>query len=144
MKKIIKGKRYDTDTAKKVGEDHYLYPGDFNYWKEALYRKMTGEFFLYGEGGEASKYRERTYDGMWCSGEKITPMTLQEAQEWAEGHLSGDEYEDIFGEVDESGEKSQISMWLDKALVERLKRLSSDKGISASDFVAGLIRNYRE
>lgn len=41
-------------------------------------------------------------------------------------------------------QEAQISTWLDKALVEKLRRISSDKGIFASGFVAGLIRNYKE
>lgn len=45
MKKIINGRRYDTDRAKEVGYDYYSNPGDFSYWRETLYRKNTGEFF---------------------------------------------------------------------------------------------------
>ncbi len=48
MKKIINGKRYDTETAKLIGSDGYSNPSDFNYWSEDLYQKKTGEFFLYG------------------------------------------------------------------------------------------------
>ena len=48
MKKIINGKLYDTDTAKEVfaiscGNG----PSDFHYYAEQLYRKRTGEYFLY-------------------------------------------------------------------------------------------------
>lgn len=142
MNKIIKGKRYDTKTAKKMGYYQHLYPRDFGYICEELYRKTTGEFFLYGEGGAASKYRERTTDGMWCGGEKIMPMTLKEAQAWAEEHLDGDEYEKIFGLVEEEiGEKQTVSMSLDKGIIEKLKRLSVEKGISVSEYVSNLVKN---
>lgn len=32
---------------------------------------------------------------------KIIPLSIEEAKEWAEENLSGDEYEYIFGEVEE-------------------------------------------
>ncbi len=41
MKKIINGKRYDTDTAKILGSVGYSHPGDFNFWVERLYSKKT-------------------------------------------------------------------------------------------------------
>jgi len=56
MKKIINGKKYDTETATKLGEDCRGYRGDIDFWSEELYRKKTGEFFLYGEGGARSQY----------------------------------------------------------------------------------------
>lgn len=140
MNKVIKGKRYDTETAKAVGSDSYLYPGEFKYWNETLFRKQTGEFFLHGEGGPATKYREKTDDNMWCGGEKILPLTLKEAQEWAEEHLDGDEYEKIFGTVDETGEKQTVILSIDKGLVEKMKRIASDKGIAASDLISKMIK----
>lgn len=58
MKKIINGRKYDTDTACCVGT---IYKGrnkrDYCYYEESLFQKKTGEFFLYGEGGPSSKYR---------------------------------------------------------------------------------------
>ena len=63
--------------------------------------KKTGEFFLYGEGGPWSKYSRRISQNEWGGGEEIRPLTLQEAQKWAEKHLDADEYEQVFGEVEE-------------------------------------------
>ena len=101
MKKIINGKKYDTETAKLIGADSYGgSKSDFNYWEEALYKKVTGEFFLYGEGGAKSKYGIPIGD-MWGYGEKIIPLTLSEAKAWAEEHMSVDNYESVFGIVEE-------------------------------------------
>lgn len=142
MNKVIRGKRYDTKTAQVVGHDYGNPVRDFSHWAETLYKKKTGEFFLYGKGGAASKYRERTTDGMWCGGEKIMPLTLKEAQAWAEEHMDGDEYEKIFGLVEEeTGEKQTVSMSLDKGIIEKLKRLSVEKGISVSEYVSNLVKN---
>ena len=55
MKKILGGKKYDTETACVVGNYGNGNSG-FGTCSETLYRKRTGEFFLYGEGGPMSKY----------------------------------------------------------------------------------------
>lgn len=102
MKQIINGKKYNTETAKEMGcwSNNYSY-GDFNYCRESLYRKKTGEYFLYGVGGAMSKYSQSCGQNSWSGGEKIMPMTESEAKRWAEKHLTADEYEEIFGEVEE-------------------------------------------
>ena len=47
MQKIIKGRKYDTDTAQKVcSYDNGLPESDFDALCEQLYIKRTGEFFL--------------------------------------------------------------------------------------------------
>lgn len=102
MKKIIEGKRYDTETARKVGE--FSSPGsrrDFQYYEESLYQKRTGEYFLAGEGGPASKYSRKTGQNEWSGGKDITPVTEAEAQAWAEKHLDADEYEKEFTVIED-------------------------------------------
>ena len=48
MKKIINGKVYDTSTAERVGGwNNNCSTSDFGYCSEDLYRKRTGEFFLF-------------------------------------------------------------------------------------------------
>ena len=54
MKKIINGKTYNTETAKKLANwDNEIY-GSFDSIEETLYQKRTGEFFLAGEGGAST------------------------------------------------------------------------------------------
>ena len=101
MKKIINGKKYDTETATHVGEFwNGLSRSDFNHCYEDLYKKKTGEFFLYGKGGPLSKYSMSVGTGT-ASGEEIIPLTEDEAKKWAEEHLDADAYEALFGEVEE-------------------------------------------
>lgn len=139
MKKIINGRRYDTDTAKAVGSDsNGLGVRDFGNWQEILYRKTTGEFFLYGHGGPASKYAAPCGHG-WTSGERIIPYTLEEAKEWAEEHLTGDEYEGIFGEVEEDGGKKVVTFSLPLATIDKIKKNAAGLGMSMSDYVAEAI-----
>ena len=101
MKSIIIGKKYDTDTARWVGNWGRGYEYDINYISEDLYCKRTGEYFLYGEGGPCTEYSVAVSNSTWSSGCCITPLSVAEAKEWAEEHLSGDAYEEEFGEVEE-------------------------------------------
>ena len=48
-----------------------------------------------------SKYSQKIGQNEWSGGQEIQPLTLQEAQEWAEEHLDADEYEQVFGAVEE-------------------------------------------
>lgn len=102
MRKIINGKKYDTETAKELGRrfsgESYR---DFSHIEEILYRKRTGEFFLYGSGGPASRYAISTGQNSWSGGSKIIPLSTQEARDWAEQYLTPDEFEAIFGAVTE-------------------------------------------
>ena len=139
MKKVINGKRYDTDTAKEMGMDSYSNRSDFSYWKEILYRKNTGEFFLWGEGGPRSKYVRQIDNNNWMGGEKITPLSYNEAMSWAEEHLSGEEYEAIFGEIQETTEKDVVALSLPISTIELLKRKAAADGKNLSDFVTKLI-----
>ena len=101
MKKIINGKKYDTDTAKAVGTwDNGRSGRDFSHCAETLYRKRTGEYFLYGVGGPMSKYSQSN-GNTTSGGEDIRPLTEAEARKWAEEKLTAGEYEEIFGEVEE-------------------------------------------
>ena len=140
MKKIIRGKRYDTDTAKKVGAAYAeCQRTDFAYWEEELYRKNTGEFFLYGWGRPLSKYG-KTCGNETSGSEVIKPLDLEEAQEWAEKNLDGDKYEEIFGEVEETEEKRTVTFSLRLDVIEILKRKAAGAGLPLSEYLEKLIR----
>lgn len=141
MKKIINGKVYDTETAKRLGWYENTYNvRDFHYCCETLYRKKTGEYFLHGEGGPMSRYAEASGMNSWSSGERIMPMTYAEATRWAEENLDGDEYEEIFGAVIEDDTKKLVTYNLTVTSIEKLKRLSEMQGISASELLDQIIQ----
>ena len=140
MKKIINGKRYDTETAEKMASwDNGMY-GSFGYVEETLYRKKTGEFFIYGKGGARSQYAELVGSNLWSDGSAIMPVSFKNAQKWAEEHLDGDEYEAIFGEVEETDEKRTATFSLTEATIERIARIAADKGITKSEVIEQLIK----
>lgn len=101
MKKIIGGKKYDTETAKFCGEYTYSNARDFNHFGERLYQKKNCEFFLYGEGGATSKYGRSCGQNEWCGSEQIIPLSENEARDWAEKYLDVEEYISLFGEPEE-------------------------------------------
>lgn len=136
MKKIIKGKLYDTETAKEIASTyHGEGPRDFRHYSEELYRKRTGEYFLHGEGGPMSKYAESVGQNSWSGGEDIRPLTLQEAMEWAEREMGADEYQAEFGPVSE-GERVTLSVSLDAATADKIRKEAAEKGVSVSALIA--------
>ena len=138
MKKIIGGKKYDTETAKELGSSwNGLSPTDFNYCSEKLYRKKTGEFFLYGAGGPMSRYTVSKGDNTWSGGEMIIPLSLEAAQKWAEEHLDGDEYEEIFGVVEDMGENAvRLGISVPESIAQKIKAEAEEKGMSVSALIA--------
>lgn len=137
MKKIINGKKYDTETAKFKGKyDNGLGGTDLDWYEESLYLKRTGEFFLYGVGNARSKYSEACGSNWWSGSSDIIPLSLNEAMKWSETHLDGDEYEAIFGEVEETGDGvSPLVVYLPDELIEKLKQTAKTANISVSDCV---------
>lgn len=126
MKKIINGKRYDTDTAHELAQYTHSSRSQFDYYCETLYRKRGGEFFLHGYGHAGSKYAEPAGMSEWMPGERIMPMSYIDAQKWAETHLGVEEYESIFGAVDEDGEKTVLSISITTAQLEQIKRMVAE------------------
>ena len=141
MKKIINGKLYDTDTAKEVGGwANYGSWRDFNHVEETLYRKRTGEYFLFGEGGPSTKYARRTEQNMWSGGSQIIPLSPETAREWAEEHLSADDYAELFGMPDEGGEeKVTLCVQLPAALDAKIRANAAKAGKSLTAYLEGVL-----
>ena len=133
MNKVINGKRYDTETAELVGEwtNGHRY-GEFQYECEKLYRKKTGEFFLYGWGGAMSSYAVPYGNNNWTGSSKITPISIDEAKEWVEENLDADDYEKLF-ELEEGN--IAFSLLLPENLYNKLKDESEKTGKTMKDII---------
>lgn len=143
MKKIINGKLYDTETAKKLGDwDNGLYTNDLNYVCETLYKKRTGEFFLLGEGGAATNYSERVGSNDWGYGYAIMPMSFDEAQKWAEKHLDAEVYQDIFGKIADDESKTTMCISVSAALAEKLKRAAVQNKMTVSAYIEAKLSDF--
>ena len=92
--------------------------------------------------GPMSKYAESTGQNQWTGGERIIPLSLEAAQEWAEKHLDGDEYEEIFGAVEEDESKKVVTFSLPESIIELIKQGSQAKKMTLSDYVAEAVKAY--
>ena len=130
MRKIINGRTYNTETSKRIGRwDNGIYGSDFRSCEEDLYKNTKGAYFLVGKGGPMSKYA--VSHGNETSGStELVPMTATEAQEWAEGHLTAEEYEEEFGEQEEAGSdlttRERVNLTLDSGIMASLRKLAKD------------------
>ena len=109
MEKLIKGRRYNTDTAIKIGTQD----------GETLYRKSNGEFFLQ-------------------QGTELVPMIYTQAAEWAKDCLAKDVWDKYFGAVKE-GKKIVRAYSLPEGIVEIAKREAAQTGENVSDVIARAI-----
>ena len=141
MKRIIDGKKYDTETAYMVGQWENMYDvSNFHYFSESLYRKRTGEYFLFGEGGAMSKYAETVGQNQWQGGEKIIPLTYENARKWAEEHLGVDVYESEFGEVSEDDESTiAVTVRVSKSTKDAIDKLAARTGKTRGEIVSAAI-----
>lgn len=137
MRKVIKGKLYDTDTARPIVTWSVGYSSDFSHISETLYRKKTGEYFLHGEGGPMSAYRESCGQSQWMGGEAIRPLTYGEAKAWTEEHADADVYEREFGIPDEDKEHDLHAI-ISEVAWQQLSRAASDEGVTVRTIIERL------
>lgn len=141
MKKIINGRVYESEKAKQVGVtwESTQDAGDPGRYTEALYRKRNGEHFLHVLGGPESPYRRAVGPKQWTGLEDIRPLSAEEARMWAEEHMAPEAYADAFGAIVDDDSQTQISMRLNAALVERLRREASISEMNLSRYVETLL-----
>ena len=77
MKKIIKGKSCDTESAKLIGTRCEGNFGDANGYEEQLFITKTSQYFFHGVGGPESKYPKET----------IVLVANGEAEEWKKANI---------------------------------------------------------
>lgn len=132
MEKIINGKRYNTETAILVGRwNNNLPHDDFEWCDESLYKKRGGEYFIYGEGGSMTRYSKS---------KSIVPLSFEQAESWAKRHLDSSTYENEFTLSDDN---KQINLLIraPKSIVDKFKRLMSQRSMTSGDLLAELIKN---
>ena len=89
MKRIIDGKRYDTETAECLADISRCGDrGNFRWDDTYLYRTKNGRYFIAGEGNAASRWAHRYDDGMRGPGSGIAAIDADEARELLEGEHS--------------------------------------------------------
>ena len=117
MKKVIKNKVYDTETAKKYSSYKY----------DTLYQKKTGEFFIYNSKSDT-----------------ITPLNYEDAEKWGCRYMKIEDFSKVFGETAENAEKKIISLSIRKDTREKLKKAAAIKGMTVSQYIEELVNNVSE
>lgn len=139
MKKVINGSLYNTETAKRLLEwDNRRY-GSLDFCSEVLYLTRSGKYFLHGEGGAMSKYSCSCGSNHWTSGEMIIPMTEAAAREWAEDHVSSDDFLKAFSASSEDLHTVAVS---DQCFA-RLKALKDLTGKTYAQLVESAVKQYQ-
>lgn len=143
MKKVINGKRYDTETAEFIGRWENIHnSADLQYECEELYKKKTGEFFIYGAGGPASSFALQTGTNSRSGSSKITPIIENEAKKWVEKYLDGDTYENLF-EIEEE-DNIAFSLLIPENLYNKLKNESDKTGKTMKDIIVEALESKLE
>lgn len=140
MNKVIRGKRYNTETAKLVGTWEANEPENSDFWeKEELYQKRSGEFFLIGQGGAQTQYARFSMGGESKPGIELRPVEPEEASDWAEEHLTADEYEALFGPVAEDGSRGRITLTLLNSTIDTVRREAQRRKMNFNEYLEKLI-----
>lgn len=143
MRKIINGKRYDTETAREVGAHaNGMLASDLSYVCETLYVKRNGEYFLHGEGGAMSKYAQSYGNGSWGGGERIMPLSYEAAQEWSELNLDAVEYESEFAVVEDE-DTCQMTCYVKGTTLALIRRAAQREGATIGGVVDRLAESLR-
>lgn len=99
MKRVIDGKRYDTDTATLIHDWENMYDrGNFHFYEESLYITKKGRYFLAGSGGAMSPYSESLGGGSYGGGSGLQPISKGQALQWLEEHEGHDAIELYFAD----------------------------------------------
>lgn len=113
MRKIIRGRVYDTDTASLVG-------GGLAGLE--LYRKKTGEYFMYDPQAK----------------QPIRPLDFAEARSWAQKSLDKDVYRQHFepGASSSDSGMERMAVILPTAVKQALDLKSSETGKTFAELIA--------
>ncbi len=107
--RVVGGRRYNLDTAKKIGT-----AGDIT-----LYRKNSGEFFLHEDGTR-----------------KINSLIYRDAEKWARKNLTKEEYKAAF---EASDAKKQVMFHLPEYAIYKLKNMAADRRKPMSEILTDII-----
>lgn len=92
-----------------------------------------------GRGGRGPAMPNAWHLTPGATASQILPLTNEEAQDWAENHLTESAYDEIFGEVTDDGTLSPITLKLRSATGEKLHRAAREGGKQLSEMAESLL-----
>ena len=130
MRKHINNKLYDTYGARCIffRKTSNLDRTNICYEEVGVYRKKTGEFFLYSFRGQKGD---------------IVPLTYQEAQQYIQLNGTAEEYMNAFN-VGKQSETVNIKAEIPRDAKVRLDMLCSKYNVTQSEFLINCINQYYE
>lgn len=137
MRKILKNKVYDTATAQYIGAYLGQWENETRWFREELYKKRTGEYFLYSEGGADSPHGK---DG--DVSEEITPLSFENAKLWGEKRLDPNVCDMEFGIDHDDDAMVRLHVQIPSSLNDYLETERSRSGVSKSEIVIEALENY--
>lgn len=138
MEKMVHNRRYNTGTSDLLGSWINSSQEESSYFVEELYQKRSGEYFLYGKGGSNSRFAKQVRS-QWLPGEKIVPLTWEEAKAWAEKHLSPEDFEKHFGDISITGERQTFAVYISTGTIQQIRRSCAKSGKSMSAYIENLV-----
>lgn len=106
-------------------------------WKESLYIKPNGEYFVYGEGGMNSPYCAEDESGETSAGSRyeVWPdFNLNNAKNWVHTNCP-EKMEEIFMKEIDEDKKTVTTFLLSQKAKKNLKRKARENNMSASNLI---------
>lgn len=101
---------------------------------ERLQRTKAGYYFVYSHGGSNTRYASRN-GKEWQDDAIITPLSREEAEEWALKHLTKEAWEAEFGSP-EAGATRTISTVVPERVYRIIRDEAAEKGVSMGEVIA--------
>lgn len=140
MKKIIKNKVYDTDTARLIADipRSNIHNGE-GVCEQRLYQKKNGEFFFWLVGARTDAISNLALT--LCDRERhIYPVNYEQARTWAEQELDTDAYLSIFGDPEEDSTKTALNIYLRADTAAKLKAEAGRQGVSIGELIENMMK----
>lgn len=140
MKKVIRNKVYDTDTAQLIKQaDHPNITNGEGSCKQSLYRKKTGDYFLFVSGARTDVFHNLGIGNNVHDRERhIYPLTYEQARAWAEDEMTADEWLAIFEPADDDN-LCPLNLTLSASAVSKFRLSAQQQQISQRELMERLI-----
>jgi hypothetical protein len=140
MKRIIRNKVYDTDTATLIKQaDHPNITSGEGSCKQSLFRKKTGDYFLFVSGARTDTFHNLVLENNVHDRERhIYPLTYEQARSWAEDEMTADEWLAIFEPVEDDS-LTALNLTLSASSVSKFKLAAQQQQISQRELMERLI-----
>ena len=143
MQALLDGTICNTKTAMPLAQrDNGVFINDDDYYRETLYRNEYGKYFLHIYGGPSSLAANHGAQGNTV-GERLIPLTLQEARNWTKTTMGAQACDALFGEyAKDFGDSIFMSFYLTPRATDILEKNIQMRGRTGSEVITTLLEHY--